>query len=292
MPNKLSQRGLLGILEEPQRRLCHILVFWYKDLQCRVRWDGYLGNWFSIAAGVRQGGVLSPDFYNIYVDGLVSILKSSGIGCYIRNIFAALLLYADDMCILAPSLKGLQRLLSICSSYCEEWDICLNPKKTKNMYFGKTMEVKFQPTLNGAPIEFVSEWRYLGVILKNGKRFGCSVTERVKSFYRSLNSILRVEGRSEDMVLLRLIESHCVPILTYAIEMTVVSNRDERRSLRVAYNSIYRKLFGYRHFESVTNLQHALGRPTWEELVDKRNTCFLARARLCDDVSLVRIFCN
>ena len=102
----------------------------------------------------------------------------------------------------------------------------------------------------------------------------------------------RTRTTTIDMVLLRLIESHCVPILTYAIEMTVVTDRDERRSLRVAYNSIYRKLFGYRYFESVTNLQHALGRPTWEELVDKRNSGFLTRARLSDDESLVRLFCH
>ena len=91
--------------------------------------------------------------------------------------------------------------------------------------------------------------------------------ETLGKFYRVINSILRVEGRSDDMVLLSLIEAHCVPILSYAIEMTHVADRNERRSLRVAYNSVFRKIFGYRQFESVTNLQHALGRPTWEELV-------------------------
>ena len=78
-----------------------------------------------------------------------------------------------------------------------------------------------------------------------------------------------MEGRSQDMVLLRLIEAHCVPILTYGMEIIHVSNRDEKRSLRVAYNSLFRKLFGYRQFESVTNLQHSLGRHTWEELIEQ-----------------------
>ena len=72
------------------------------------------------------------------------------------------------------------------------------------------------------------------------------------------------------MVLLRLLESHCLPILTYAIETIYVANRDDRRQLRVAYNAIFRKVFRYRHWESVTNLQHALGRETWEELLQKR----------------------
>ena len=159
------------------------------------------------------------------------------------------------------------------------------------MCCGSKSKINFQPRLNGAPIEWVDQWKYLGVTLKSGPRFGCSVTERVKTFYKSLNSILRVEGRSNEMIMLQLIESHCVPILSYAIEVTHVSNRDERRSMRVAYNAIFRKLFGYRTFESVTNLQHELKRPTWEELVEKRSAGFLNRARSCDTASLVRAFC-
>ena len=281
---KLIQRNTPKILLD-------ILNKWYENLQCRVRWDGYLGEWFHITAGVRQGGILSPEFYNIYVDDLIGILKRSGVGCYISKIFAAAIFYADDMCVLSPSLHGLQKLLDICSKYCTEWDICLNAKKTKNMSFGKSKVINFNPTLNGVPIQWVDEWKYLGVVLRSGTRYGCSVTERVKAFYRALNAILRIEGRSNDLILLQLIEAHCVPILSYAIEVVTVFNRDERRSLRVAYNSIFRKIFGYRSFESVTNLQHSLRRFTWEELVEKRKAGFMKRARSGTNDTLVSAFC-
>ena len=79
------------------------------------------------------------------------------------------------------------------------------------------------------------------------------------------------------MVMLRLIESHCTPILTYAIEVLHVVNRDENRQLRVAYNSTFRKIFGYRLSQSVRNLQSFLSRPTWEELVENRQNRFTAR---------------
>ena len=128
-------------------------------------------------------------------------------------------------------------------------------------------------------------------MLKSGSSFNCSVKDRIKSFYRSLNGILRVEGRSDDLILLRLIEAHCLPILTYGIEIIHVANRDERRSLRVAYNAIYRRIFKYRMFESVSNLQRMLGRHTWEELTEIRCQSFLHRARLCPAASLVRSFC-
>ena len=66
---------------------------------------------------------------------------------------------------------------------------------------------------------------------------------------------------------------------------------DEKRQLRVAYNSVFRKIFGYRAFESVTNLQHSLvpRRPTWEELVDKRQGVFLQKAQLCEEGSLIKL---
>ena len=77
--------------------------------------------------------------------------------------------------------------------------------------------------------------------------------------------------------MLQLLEAHCLSILTYAIEVLHVSNSDERRRLRVAYNSLFRKTFNYRNWESVTELQHVLHRPTWEELVEKRRKSFHER---------------
>ena len=96
----------------------------------------------------------------------------------------------------------------------------------------------------------------------------------MKAFYRCANAILRIDGRSDEMVMLHLLETHCVSVLTYAIEVIDVADRDERRKLRVAYNSIFRRVFGYRQWESVTNLQHSLKRHTWEELTESRTEKF------------------
>ena len=57
---------------------------------------------------------------------------------------------------------------------------------------------------------------------------------------RALSKPLRIDGNADEMVRLRLLEAHCLPILTYGIEIVHVSNRDDRRQLRVAYNSIFR----------------------------------------------------
>ena len=265
-----------------------IIITWYNGLSCRVKWGDSFSEWFSVTAGVRQGGVLSPDFYSIYVDELLTKLKSLNKGCYFLHRFAAAYFYADDMCILSPSIKGLKTLLHLCESYCIEWDIGLNAKKSRNLYFGKKTSISYDIVLNGNKVEWADEWTYLGVKLRSGKTFDCSVSDRVKKFYRCTNSILRIDGRSNDMVMLRLIETHCVPLLTYAIEVVHVVNRDERRQLRVAYNSVFRKIFGYRWSQSVSNLQSFLSRPTWEELVERRKNSFHTRLFHNDGDSLAR----
>ena len=114
--------------------------------------------------------------------------------------------------------------------------------------------------------------------------------EKTSKFYRALNAIIRIEGRSDDMVMLRLLEAHCLSVLSYGVEVIHVINRDDRRQMRVAYNAIYRKLFGYSYRESVTLLQHTLGRLTWEEFVESRRANFLRRGKQCSLDALVNAF--
>ena len=90
---KLISRGIPKIFLD-------IIIFWYSDLRCRVKWDDSYSEWFSIIAGVRQGGILSPDFYCLYVEDLIDILKAKNVGCHILSVFLAALMYADDMAIL------------------------------------------------------------------------------------------------------------------------------------------------------------------------------------------------
>ena len=280
---KLIERGVPKIFLD-------LLMYWYGGLFCRVKWDENYSQWFPVLAGVRQGGILSPDLYCLYVNDLITELESLNVGCYVMDVFMASLMYADDMALLAPSVKGLQLLLERCSEFCDRWDICLNAKKSKLLYFGKKCSSLYSPVLNGKQLEWVDSWNYLGVNVVSGRKFGCSVMERIKSFYRCANAIFRIEGRSDDETMLRLVESHCVPVLTYGIEISHFCDARERSKIRAAYNSIFRRIYGYRVWESVTDLQLSLARPTWELLVEKLKIGFYDRLSKCIAASPVHIF--
>ena len=151
--------------------------------------------------------------------------------------------------------------------------------------FGKKQANLPPLQLDGKELEWVEKWTYLGVTLASHKRFNCCIDEKVMSFYRSFNAIFRIEGRSNEMVMLQLIETHCISILSYAIEVIHVADEDLRRKLRVAYNSVFRRIFGYRQRDSVTELQHHLLKPTWEELVEKRKSKFSRNVSNCSLLS-------
>ena len=121
--------------------------------------------------------------------------------------FAASILYADDLCLLAPTRKALQVLLNTCSIYAEFWCIGFNEKKTKVMIFGKAYKsFSCHPVfLNDKPLEVVSQWKYLGITVKTDNHFSCSVEKCLASFYRSTNTILNVIKRPSEVFMMTIV---------------------------------------------------------------------------------------
>ena len=73
----------------------------------KVKWNDSCSDSFPLLNGVKQGAVLSPILFTIYIDGLLDRLKQSGVGCHIGRTYADAFGYADDIALLDPSLSGL-----------------------------------------------------------------------------------------------------------------------------------------------------------------------------------------
>ncbi len=77
-------------------------------LSCQ-RLNGKLTPWLQSTTGVRQGDVLSPTFFSIYINDLAEGVKSLNLGVPFDSEQLNILLYADDIVILAETEENLQR---------------------------------------------------------------------------------------------------------------------------------------------------------------------------------------
>ena len=78
-----------------------VLCYWYQKQEMTVRWGACISDSFNVTNGVRQGGILLPQLFNIYIDGLSDNLNKSSIGGSIGGKQINHMLYADDLCIVS-----------------------------------------------------------------------------------------------------------------------------------------------------------------------------------------------
>ena len=65
--------------------IVRILMFWYQRQSICVKWGKRTSEYLSIINGVRQGGVLSPQLFAIYMDDLSVCLTQCKAGCHLNG---------------------------------------------------------------------------------------------------------------------------------------------------------------------------------------------------------------
>ena len=108
-----------------------LLLKMYTSQSLKVKWRSVISNKFTVCNGVKQGGVLSPLLFSVYIDGLLKRLKDSGVGCYMGNHFTGACGYADDVTLVCPTGSSLIRLKNICEMYAIEYNVIFNSKKKR-----------------------------------------------------------------------------------------------------------------------------------------------------------------
>ena len=121
----------LLIKRQLHAHVIRLLINMYSNNLVRIAWGGVLSDYFSAVNGVKQGGVLSPILYCVYIDDLLLALSKSGVGCYIGSNFVGALAYADDIVLIAPTATAMRKLLFICGEYATEYCISFNASKSK-----------------------------------------------------------------------------------------------------------------------------------------------------------------
>jgi hypothetical protein len=163
----------------------------YARQTVRASWAGYHSGEFNVCNGVRQGGVLSPVLFSVYMDDLIKELEISGDGCYIGHIFFGALGYADDLTLLAPAVQALARMLKVCERYGIKYDIRFNAKKTVCICFSKHKVCSFpEVTFCDAILKWAPEVKHLGNYVQCDLKDTKELWHKKKDLVTKANSLI------------------------------------------------------------------------------------------------------
>ena len=80
----------------------------------RVRWGDCISSPFRVSNGVRQGGILSPYLFNVYMDDLSCLLNCCNTGCVSGDTIINYLMYAYDLVLISPSATAWDEIITLC----------------------------------------------------------------------------------------------------------------------------------------------------------------------------------
>jgi len=123
---------LYNVIPDVHRRFLRKL---YSNLDVVIKWDGYIhySTYFRVTLGTRQGSILSPVLFHLFLSGLMLELSLCEHGVRVGHDLYNSFAYADDVSLFSTTVPGLQKLIDICTDYSSLWPFNFGIQKTKCM---------------------------------------------------------------------------------------------------------------------------------------------------------------
>ena len=163
----------------------------YENVTCTVRVNDRHTPWFNVDCGVKQGCLLSPTLFAAYINDLAERINNLNCGVHIDDTMLSILLYADDIALIAPDEESLQKMLDTVSEWCREWKIDINPIKSNIIHFRNkpVSRSDFPFKCSDLDIEYTSSYKYLGIWFDEHLTMDKAVKELSKSASRALGAL-------------------------------------------------------------------------------------------------------
>lgn len=229
MSAKIKKYGINGKLYE-------IIKSMYSTVKYSVKLSTGLTSSFSSNVGVKQGCILSPLLFNLFINDFPKALDHLRTDpVYIDNIAVNCLMYADDIVMLSTSKEGLQYSLDSLHEYSKKWKLEVNTSKTQIVIFNKGGKLIKDKSFHFGDItlQTVQEYKYLGIILKSSGIFSSGISYLSKKALKVVYMIRSKFHTSEinAKLLLRVFDACVKPILLYGSELWSVFNLNLSKKL-------------------------------------------------------------
>ena len=253
-----------------------LLFNWFAKCFSCVRWGSSYSGWFQIFSGVRQGGILSPILFAIYMDPLIIQLRQLGLGCRLLNDFYGCLLYADDILLMTHTVHAMQMMLHMCEKFADDFDIRFNNNKSVAMRIGKGFNDRCAAlVIDNNEIRYVNELKYLGVHVIAAQCLKFSVEHVKLKFYRTFNCIYaKSSAANSEMVTVELLKSYCLPFMLYSVEAMSLSSANVR-SMENCINRAMCRIFGSCDRSSLEYLKMCVRLENMTNLIERKCSKFI-----------------
>jgi hypothetical protein len=233
----------------------------YENVKCNVRIHGCNTDWFDVTVGLRQGCILSPILFNMYINDLVINLKQlcSGIPVGGENVVS--LMYADDIVLLARNERDLQRMLDVLGQWCMKWNINVNPAKSEIIHFRNKSVKETSYTFKSGDINLnvVNGYRYLGLYLNEFLDFKVTADHVAKAANRALGVIIaksKAFGGMPFSCFQKLYDAIVLPVINYG---AAIWGHSQYSSINAVHNKACRFYLGVGRYTPSAAVQGDIG---------------------------------
>jgi exonuclease III len=239
----LERLGIRGRILECLRSM------YRQDQACLHHPEEGLTPTFLCRIGVKQGCPLSPLLFGLFIDGLEKRLNAmqGDAPPMLGELAVRLLLYADDLALMSHTRAGLQRQLDVLHAFCCERQLAVNVRKTKVVIFGKAKANCQDFIYDGAVIERLDSFKYLGIELHATKGMQLAVEKLAMSGKKAVFALRRRCAElhiCDPAMQCQLFDALVKPVLSYACE--VWSDHTACQQLEVIHRAFLKSLLGVR----------------------------------------------
>ena len=259
--------------------LVELLEYWYTTQQLFIKWGNYESQSFNMSNGIRQGSMLSPYLFNVYVDDLNIKLNGTKVGCYISNRPFNNFSYADDLALVAPSATALNQLLKTCESFASDNYIVFSTTKSVCMsILPKSSTITRKPNiyLANSKLAYVDNFNYLGHTVDSKFSDDEDIGKEARKLCAQGNTIIRKFRFCNVDSKCCLFKTFCYSV--YCCSLWANHSVSSMNKIKIIYNNIMRKLVNVPVYSSASFMFASLGVKSFQEL--RRSTSFSLMQRV------------
>ena len=292
--DRVGRDKLWKVLEEygVKGRLLRAIRSFYKKSEGCVRVKDELSSWFPITQGVRQGCVMSPWLFNVFMDKIVREGMENFVGgVKMSTTEVGIVLFADDVMLLTERKEDMEANLRELKKAMSNWGMKIHWGKTKVMMVSRKGE-ECKVCVDGEEIEQVQNMKYLGAILSADGTCEEEIEQRVGAAARVIGAMRKEVLERKELkkaTKMRVYNAIVLPTMLYGSETWTVMKRHESR-LGATEMAYLRRVEGVTRMDRVRNadVREAVGQEEVMEKVKRKQRAWKEKLEQMEDNRLVK----